>query len=375
MAAAALMLVPPIVAADTAAAAPPTRLVLPQPTGPHAVGRDVLHLVDRDRRDPWVPEAKARELMVSMFYPARRAAGRTAPYLTMTEARLFLESRGLTGVLSAGELSATRTTAHPGARPLRGRYPLVVLSPGLSVHRHTLTHLAEELASRGYVVAAVDHAYESVGTAFPGGRVLTCVACDILAGPGDDSPWLVTGRAQDVAFVLDRLTGPRPAWRHTDLIDRTRIGMAGHSIGGASAAATMAVDPRVLAGINMDGTFFAPVPVDGLGGRPFMMLGAPPGHLPGSTGDPSWDRDWRRLDGWKRWLTVTGTAHIDFSDLSVLADQAGLVDPDSPLPGDRTAEIMRGYVTAFFDLHLRGTAQPLLDGPTPDNPEVVFHRP
>jgi hypothetical protein len=63
----------------------------------------------------------------------------------------------------------------------------VVLSPGFSVHRHTLTNLAEELPSRRYVVATVDHAYESVGTAFPGGpaaadqRHLDCVARVIAA--------------------------------------------------------------------------------------------------------------------------------------------------------------------------------------------------
>jgi hypothetical protein len=37
--------------------------------------------------------------------------------------------------------------------------------------------------------------------------------------------------------------------------------------------------------------------------------------------------------------------------------------------------ITRDYVAAFFDLHLRGTPQPLLDGPTPDNPEVGFQQP
>lgn len=341
---------------------------LPQSSGPFAVGRDVLHLVDRSRRDQWVP-ANHRELMVSMFYPAVARPGRAAPYLTTTEARLFLEDRQLAGVIAPEALSATRTDALLHARPRAGRYPLVVLSPGFTLHRHTLTHLAEELASRGYLVAVIDHAYESSGTAFPGGRVLTCTACEAAEVYAD----VATGRADDVTFVLDRLTGARPAWRHARLIDRTRIGMAGHSIGGNAAAAAMAADSRVRAGINMDGTFFAPVPEDGLAGRPFLMLGAP-SHVPGAT-DESWDRDWQRLNGWKRWLTVTGTGHLDFSDTAVLADQAGLPDDGSPLPGDRTAQLVREYVNAFFDLHLRGIPQPLLHGPAADNPEVVFHQP
>ncbi|MFD5319191.1 alpha/beta hydrolase family protein [Streptomyces sp. NPDC127098] len=360
----------------TAAAAPATSaadqdpapvLRLPSPTGPFAVGRDTLHLVDRDRTDPWVPEAGARELLVSMYYPARSGTGRTAPYLTADEARLLLESQHLEGVIAPEDVAATGITARVGARPERGRHPLVVLSPGFSLPRTTLTLLAEELASRGYVVAAVDHAYESVGTLFPGDRMLTCVACEAA----DDLSVVAEGRAADLSFVLDRLTGPRPAWRYAGLIDTTRIGMAGHSIGGNATAVTMARDPRVRAGVNMDGTFFAPVPAEGLDGRPFMMLGTESLHHPGGE-DESWDEGWARLDGWRRWLTVTGSGHFTFIDLPVLGGQLGMTDPEAPLSGERSGEITRDYVAAFFDAHLRGLPAPLLDGPTAANPEVVF---
>ncbi|TDC79032.1 alpha/beta hydrolase family protein [Streptomyces hainanensis] len=359
-------------AAPAPASGPPTDqasvdLRLPEPTGPSAVGRDTLHLVDTARADPWVPAAGARELLVSMFYPARAGTGRPAPYLAAEEARLLLESQRLEGVVTAEEVAATRITSRVGARPAAGRHPLVVLSPGFSLPRTTLTLLAEELASRGYVVAAVDHAYESVGTLFPGGRMLTCVACEAA----DDLAAVAEGRAADLSFVLDRLTGPRPAWRHAGLIDTTRIGMAGHSIGGNATAVTMAGDSRVRAGANLDGTFFAPVPAEGLGGRPFLMLGTESLHRPGG-GDESWDQGWARLDGWRRWLTVTGSGHFTFIDLPVLGGQLGLTDPEAPLSGERSGEITRGYLAAFFDAHLRGQPQPLLDGPTAANPEVVF---
>ncbi|CAL9610120.1 hypothetical protein SUDANB58_05617 [Streptomyces sp. enrichment culture] len=341
------------------------RLELPSPTGPYTVGRDTLHLVDESRPDPWVPEAGARELMVSMYYPARPGGGRTAPYMTSAEAQAFIDDRELTGAVSAETLSGTRTNARPAATPARGRFPLVVLSPGFTVNRSTLTLLAEELTSRGYVVAAVDHAYESVGTAFPGGRLLDCVACGKI--PPGGYGVVPAGRAQDVSFLLDRLLADRhPVWRHAGVIDPTKIGMAGHSIGGASAATTMAGDERIRAGANMDGSFMAPVPAQGLGGRPFMMLGT-------SDGDRSWTRDWPLLDGWKRWISVTGAGHFTFTDVPVLGDQLGLLPPQEPLSGKRSQEITRAYVTAFFDLHLKGVDRKLLDGPVPEHPEVVFH--
>ncbi|MBC2876541.1 MULTISPECIES: alpha/beta hydrolase family protein [Streptomyces] len=367
-------------APGTPAAAPPaanTAPRLPDPTGPYAVGRSTLHLVDHGRKDLWVPEADGRELMVDITYPARPGAGPTAPYATTEEARLLLKDRELDKVIPPERFAATRTHSRVDTSPVGGRHPLVVLSPGFSVARYTITALAEDLASRGYVVASIDHAYESVGTLFPGGRMLTCVACE-KARTEKDFHAAVVNRAEDASFVLDRLTGSRSPWKHADLIDRQRIGMAGHSLGGATAAAVMAADPRVRAGVNMDGSFQGAVPPGGLGGRPFMMLGTDDGiHRPGGE-DTSWDEAWPRLDGWKRWLTVAGADHFSFSDFPFLGDQ--LLPPGTPYPGSglsgrRSLDITRSYVAAFFDRHLRGIPQPLLAGPTRANPEVRFNRP
>ncbi|WP_050514411.1 acetylhydrolase [Streptomyces rimosus] len=366
-------------AADTNAATP---LQLPAPTGPYAVGRTTLPLTDHSRPDPWVPTAKARELMVDMYYPARRGTGAPARYATTEETRLLLKQAGLEGKVEPERLSDTAVHSRTGARPAAGKYPLLVLSPGFGASRYSLTGLAEDLASRGYVVATVDHAYESIGTTFPGGRTLTCAACEKVAGMEGGTRYATQGRAKDVAFILDRLTGRHPSWRYAHMIDGKRIGMAGHSLGGASAASAMAGDHRIRAGLNLDGAFGDPVPADGLGSRPFLMLGADDGiHRPGGR-DKTWDLTWSRLDGWKRWLTVAGADHYSFSDAPVLGDQLGFpitgADPTAPRPalsGKRSAAITRSYVAAFFDLHLRHIPQPLLDGPSRTYPEVKFNDP
>ncbi|MFJ2931374.1 alpha/beta hydrolase family protein [Streptomyces sp. NPDC087219] len=345
---------------------------LPAPTGPYAVGSTVLPLVDRTRTDPWVPTADGRALMVTLHYPAAGAGGgRPAPYATGEEARLLAEQLG-PGV-SGDVLARTRTHSRTDARPAPGRRPLVLLSPGFSVSRWTLTHLAEDLASRGYVVASVDHAYESYGISLPGGRTLTCVACTALDEGGVHGSVVTSTRAADMRYVLDRLTASRPVWKHADVIDTRRIGMAGHSIGGASAASAMVADRRIDAGINMDGSFWEELPEEGLRGRPFMMLGTHDAmHLPGGT-DTTWDRTWNGLDGWKRWVTVAGSEHFTFSDGPVISRHFGLPQPE--LPTDRAVAVTRTYVAAFFDQHLRGLPRPLLDGPSPANPEVHFqHR-
>ncbi|MFH8369720.1 alpha/beta hydrolase family protein [Streptomyces sp. NPDC018031] len=359
------------------ATAPDERPRLPPTTGPFAVGRSTLHLVDHSRPDPWVPEAGARELMVTMYYPAHRNTGKPARYATADEMRLLLKGWGATDDTAAGTLSGTVTHSRAGARPVAGTRPLIVLSPGFAAGRYSLTSLAEELAARGYLVAAVDHAYESFGTSFPGGRVLTCVACE-KAQSDDDMRAAAEGRGEDVSFVLDQLTGDHPRWRHAHLIDKERIGMAGHSLGGASAVPAMARDGRIRAGLDMDGAVHAQVPAGGLGGRPFMLLGADDAiHRPGGR-DTTWDATWQRLDGWKRWITVAGADHYSFSDQPVLAPyfpRAAAGRPAAQAPGPRMVDLTRDLVAAYFDRHLRQLPQPLLEGPLPDYPELRFHRP
>jgi predicted dienelactone hydrolase len=358
----AMVLVAPIgAAAETAAPGGGAPIVLPEPTGPHPVGREVLHLVDRDRPDPWVPPGP-RELMVSMWYPAAVARGARVPYATAEESRLLLSLIEGAAGLPVDSLTRVRTHARAGAPPLRTRHrlPLVVLSPGLSDPRWMLTTLAEDLASRGYVVVGVDHTYEGAAVTFPDGRVAECVVCD-REGIGNE---VVASRAQDISFVLDRLLAPRSAWRHGRLIDRGRIAAVGHSIGGAAAAATMLADPRVDAGINMDGTFWPAL--DRELARPFLMLST---EAHGEHGG-NWNDTWSHLTGWRRWLHVPAMDHRSPSDVSFLSEALGR--PAQPLPGARCVEIIREYVAAFADQHLRHRRRPLLDGPSPRFPEVDF---
>ncbi|MGW2154088.1 alpha/beta hydrolase family protein [Nonomuraea sp. NPDC001699] len=364
-----------LVHASPAAASGTPAPYLPAPTGSRPVGTTSLYLQDTSRPDPWVPSVKARELMVSLWYPARSPGRHRAPYMTAKASELLLKDGGITD-LPPDILSRTRTNAFTDARPA-GRprsLPLVVLSPGHSKPRTELTALAEELASRGYVVAAVDHTYENVATSFPDGRVTTCVTCEI----DDKGPawWakLEKSRAADVSFVLDQLTGAHAKWKGAGLVDPSRIAMAGHSAGGAATVASLLADSRLRAGIDLDGSVETTLPEAG-SSRPFLFLGKPATYTPGK-GDSaaSWERVWTRLNGWKRWLLLTGAAHTSFTDLGVLMDQLGLED-GAGVPGTRALAVTRAYVTAFFDQHLRGRPQPLLDKPSADVPEVRFCAP
>ncbi|CAM4133326.1 alpha/beta hydrolase [Kibdelosporangium persicum] len=336
-------------------AAAETALFLPEPTGRYAVGAKSLYLKDLSRADPWV--GGPRELMLTLRYPAWTTGTRRAKYMTADESRLLLA--GIPGV-PPEILTTVRTNSFTDALPAPGRRPLVVLSPGYTKTRATLSTLSEELASAGYIVATVDHTYENTGMSFPDGRVATCASCDV---PHDRAFWLKleAGRAADVSFVLDELT------RRYPMIDRNRIAMGGHSVGGISTIRAMLADRRIRAGIDIDGGSHEDKPTAELD-RPFMFLGSEGSGPEQNTG---WVNEWQRMTSWKRWLLVDGTRHASFTDVGLLGEQLGLAG-GGPLPADRTAVITRAYVRAFYDLHLRGVPQPLLDEPSTQYPEVRF---
>ncbi|WP_433727490.1 alpha/beta hydrolase family protein [Actinoplanes sp. CA-051413] len=349
----------------------PSAPYLPRPTGTQPVGATSLYLKDNSRPDPWVAEADARELMVSLWYPAKSTGKQRAQYMTPVESELLLKDGGITSV-PYDTFSKTRTNAFTDTKPTgrKRSLPLILLSPGFTKPRRVLTALAEDLASHGYVVAGIEHTYESVATTFPDGRVTTCLACEVPDRTQTFWKKMDQGRAADVSFVLDELIRPHSKWNGASLIDPSRIAMAGHSAGGASALAAMAADTRLRAGIDIDGLTNDPIR-DTVLSRPFLFLGRQSNFSPGMPSALSWEREWRHLTGWKRWLVVTGAVHASFTDVAILAEQINL-DIGTGLPAIRSMEITRAYTRAFFDRHLRYKPQPLLDGPSTRYPEVAF---
>ncbi|SEG20076.1 Platelet-activating factor acetylhydrolase, isoform II [Nonomuraea solani] len=369
-------------AAEPAIGGAGIRVTLPPPAGKYPVGTVALHLVDRSRPDPWVAGRAYRELMVSVWYPARRKAGLpTAPYMSPLAAADF----GRT--LAPGEVDWAGATTHSqeGAPMDRtgGRLPVVLYSPGFRVPRTFGTTVVEDLASRGYVVVSVDHTYETAQVEFPGGRL---ERTDFTAEwTAEDMSKAVDVRVDDMTFVLDQLArlnlGHNPDADRRRLpaglrggLNLSRIGALGHSMGGSSALQLAHDDRRVDAGVNLDGGHRGPVAQTGLA-KPFLQMAAE-SHTRAS--DPTWQSLWDRSTGWKRELRFTGAEHISFSDAQALVpqyaeklnvDASGLIGTIDP---SRSLAAQRAYSAAFFDLHLKKRGTLLFDRPSPRHPEVTL---
>lgn len=382
---AALLLPVGVVAASPASAGlAPARLTLPPPTGHDRVGVVPLHLVDRSRPDPWVPSQPVRELMVSLVYPTQRAHGRPlAPWLPPAAWARFEQDLGV----PSGVLQVPLTHGRVGApvERSRGGRPVVLYSPGLGGNRDGSTVLVEDLVSRGFIVATIDHPHDSSEVEFPDGRVETPAMPPLTPEVLERA---VAVRVADTRFVLDKLValnaGRNPDAEHRRLpagmrgaMRLSKVGVFGHSLGGATAAEAMLEDRRIKAGVDLDGTLFGRVVDAGLD-RPFMLVAAE-GHS--RDRDESWAKFWANLRGWRLNLQLTGSAHNSFTDLQVLVPQAagvlnlppeavqqliGTVDPY------RSILTQRAYLTAFFNLHLRHRDNHLLDHPSHRFPEMQF---
>lgn len=358
----------------TAAASEPASVPLPAPPGPYPVGTRPLQLVDHSRRDTLAPTAQNRTLMIQLWYPAAHANRYPiAPYMP-TEAARYEDQ---TLKLPAGTFESVRSYGHLDAppAPAPSGWPVVLFSPGLGTTRLLYTTLVEDLASRGYLVVAIDHPYDADVVEFPDGHLATMAQ---ITSPR--IPDLVQIRTQDTSFVLDQLNrldagSLVPGWSHR--LDLTRIGMFGHSLGGASTAAVMFSDQRIAAGANLDGTFYGPYPPQGLD-RPFLLMSS---AMHDRTNDPSWAQMWPLLRGWRLDLKLAGSGHRTYSDIAVLASPLHLTKlfPPDQLPyiigtidGIRAATIEQTYLTAFFDQTLRHRTEPLLRHPDPHFPEILF---
>lgn len=386
----------PVLATVGAAAPAPAAPRLPAPTGPWPVGAVDLHLVDRTRHDPLVPSRPFRELMVGVRYPADPGGTcPTAPWLAPAAAADWdRRSAPALGIRpGAVDWRGIRTHARTGAPVARsaGRLPLVLFSSGDGGDRALGTTLVEELASRGYVVVALDSTYEADQVEFPGGRVERA-----LPLPDELTPEVIAAlleqhsraRLADARFVLGQLDslarGHNPdAWRRPlpaglpEALDPSRTGVFGQSLGGSVAAQLTHDDPRVRATADLDGEFVGPVARSGVG-TPFLLMASGGKAL---DTDPSWASFWAASTGWKRALRLRDAAHGSYTDLQVLlpqltghlsaptvAELVGTIDPRRSLAAQRAA------VTAFFDLHLKRRPTDFFTAPTARHPEVEVLR-
>lgn len=248
---------------------------LPAPTGPYAVGTSVFRWVTPDRDEPATADTSdRRNVIVQAWYPAtaQHTASRI-PYLDGSD-RLPPTVAGLPRALFVHyDRIDTHAMADAAVNAERARWPVVIFSPGYGASRAFYTSLVTDLASRGVIVLAVDHAYEGAITQLVDARIVTPVE-QLLPGENGRIGYMIrqtARRTADLRDVLDAVTGGATFGSLAPHMDTTRVAAIGHSFGGAAAVAIAGTDTRVRAAVNIDGTMYGTLPDQPLT-RPFLLV-------------------------------------------------------------------------------------------------------
>jgi dienelactone hydrolase len=299
--------------------------------------------------------ALADECQTTVGYRVMHIGDKTVAvwYPTTAQASEYHYSPRFSGMLAK---DAAVTTA------CGGRVPLVVFSHGLTGCGLQSVSFTEELARNGYVVAAPDHADAAIchivpperGTKAPPPQPRQLKIMD--PGAWDDTSR--ADRRQDVEAIIDELLknnefGP--------VIDPQKIGLAGHSLGGYTVVGIAGgwqswLDPRIRAVLAMSpyvmpfqakntlGNVRVPLMYQGgtldVGITPFLQ--GPKGAYKAAN-PPVYFVDLRAA-GHLAW-TNCGSEHTTESCLAHVPN----------------ARLIAQYGIAFFNRHLKGMPEPVLE--------------
>jgi dienelactone hydrolase len=319
----------------------------PPPTGRSEVGTRVMHLTNAARDDPYLANGTKRELMVRFWYPTSGSTPCTpAPY---TSAGVWSEFAQLLGATTLPQIA---TNSCLDASVAAGVHPIVVITHGFTGTFTDYTFLAEELASRGYVVASVDHTYEATAVEFPDGRIVKSVFGSHLTTYTRSDPqalaFAVSVRLGDLRFVLDELATLATAGGgvFAGKLDLSRVALAGHSLGGLTVIRGVRHDVRFRAGISLDG--LVPDRLTFPTSTPVLLL---------TGGRWQWNENdcqlWSSLRGVRLAVNLNGAEHTALSDAVWLGNGAVAV---GPMGVDKTITAIRDVSAAFLDAVFTGAS-------------------
>ena len=361
-----------------------------------------------------------RELMVYFWYPISYTSATPkgayllgpylpGPYLPGAQRmdslpdirpRLAREFGKNWSAIVSGAIFSHAAERAPVAKTPR-RFPVVIFSHGLGSTGFNYTCLIEDLVSRGYVVASIEHTYIDLAVWFPDGRVAPRHNDAPPAGlsPEERFQWTVaratetiTEGATDVRFALDRMTAANAKHVNPEefllagRLDLDRLAAMGHSAGAEFATRACQLDARFKACVNLDGGM---VPIAALpdypdGARlkqPLLLLepyrtesqmAATATQLTAYLKKKEEQLQATRPGSYNVVLRAKGLAHPGFSDIPLLfAGQDGYPPTETVL---HNLGLIEKYVREFLGKNLRDEKAPLLDSDNSTVSEATVKR-
>jgi predicted dienelactone hydrolase len=370
---------------------------LPAVTGSYSVGRVTVEWTDRSRMEPLDPDHGYRTLAVDIWYPAEASSGLPAPYLDVAA---FEREIGATGtrrqlapaydVIKDGR-ALTHAVANAPFTHSIGGAPVLIFSPGGGMVREVYAAQLSDLASHGFIVAAITHPYDGIVSVYRDGHIVKYDAKRWPQIPSIEGEWNLNQldwHARDIRFVLDQLSQSNVGLPFAGHVDARHVGAFGHSFGGVASAQACQTDPRFSACLNEDGLgAWRPFNVNSGAWRAkqrFMLIfrDVPPGPPPAEFAEQLKEhlkllkRDheiaMKTVSGGAYEVAVraAGTSHADFSDLPLL----GAMTSTEAEARAQVLATIRSLTLAFFEQTLEGKRSLVLEGKSHSEIVQSIHR-
>jgi dienelactone hydrolase len=265
-------------------------------------------------------------------------------------------------------------------------YPVVLFAPSLFGRAQQNASILGGLASHGYVVAAIDDVGwdPPASTASPEDEEARLRLVDYSSAEAVEATIRRGSRrvAQEAAKALEALDRLEACVQSSigagSRIDFSRVGFVGFSFGGAVAAESSFMDPRIAAAANLDGALFGRAAESPLA-VPFMVLSSD--FSPEILFNPNsprrhefafYQRGLRMLEAQSNrannhFFLIRGSFHDSFVDPSPSLRSVLkwlLLDPY------RARTIIQAYLVGFLDAYLKGNSCALIGPDDPRYPEV-----
>lgn len=342
---------------------------MPALTGAYNIGIQKFHLIDESRLEEFTEDNldDLREVMVQLWYPIdKNSTGKRIEYMDYVTFE-WLMGRSPIPLITIPKIAYKFVKPHgiinAEFASYPNQFPVIIFSPGYDGNYEIYTSLIEDLVSDGFIVASINHPYVSGITVFPDGRVIRASSISNISLNS------ITG---DAKFVLDFLT----ELNNTDQFflgrfDLSKVGMFGHSFGGASTIMCLYEDSRFKCGLTLDGVIYEEIINQNLN-KPIMMMLAEKSFMSNSS-----DYIWNYLISDAYQVTITGSTHYAFTDVGILLEHLlpfippKLLGFGTILP-KRMVNITKSYELAFFQIYLKDGSKEKIMNLVNVFPEVIF---
>lgn len=345
---------------------------LPAPTGSFAIGTNTRIWTRVESAGSPPGSGGARKIVVQFWYPAEAGqSGALAPYRDAQAGTLMTKYM---------QLVQTHAKIDVQVEGSQQKFPVLLFSPLWNSGRSPYAFFYEELASHGFIVAAVEHLPDFPREADELETMEQIHELDVRA----------TKRALDLQYVLDRVTELNrddPGKLFTGKVDLERVGVLGHSFGGAAAVEVCYLDARFKSAVDLDGAVYGAVGYAGTPQPIFYFLSDGLRDVTPLLNSPNKnDRDVGRMEQLDRdrkikwlhqyggyYLRIRDSLHMDFTDRP-LYSHIKKFTRTSKLDPKMGEEVYLKYTLAFFEQTLNGKSEPLLQTTPSPYPNVIFLR-